>query len=100
MYNIIQFIWYNGQEYTGRLDFNIHMVGLNNGTWARPWLRAIHGPSELVGERLELCARQHYAKDYKYVRFMHCMDEVTRMLCMCHAYIRCNTHALYVSCSY
>ena len=65
----------NGEEYTGRLDFNIHMVGLNNGTWAKPWLRAIHGPSELVGERLELCARQHYAKDYKYVKFMHCMDQ-------------------------
>ena len=66
---------YKGEEYTGRLDFNIHMVGLNNGTWAKPWLRAIHGPSELVGERLELCARQHYAKDYKYVKFMHCMDQ-------------------------
>jgi hypothetical protein len=66
---------FEGKEYTGRLDFNIHMVGLNNGTWAKPWLRAIHGPSELVGERLELCARQHYAKDYKYVKFMHCMDQ-------------------------
>jgi len=66
---------FNGEEYTGQLDFNIHMVGLNNGTWAKPWLRAIHGPSELVGERLELCARQHYAKDYKYVKFMHCMDQ-------------------------
>jgi len=65
----------NGVEHTGRLDFNVHMVGLNNGTWAKPWLRAIHGPSELVGERLELCARQHYAKDYKYVKFMHCMDQ-------------------------
>merc|ERR1719409_1091805 len=65
----------NGVDYEGHLDFNIHMVGLNNGTWARPWLRAIHGPSELVGERLELCARQHYAKDYKYVKFMHCMDQ-------------------------
>ena len=65
----------DGVEHEGQLDFNIHMVGLNNGTWARPWLRAIHGPSELVGERLELCARQHYAKDYKYVKFMHCMDQ-------------------------
>ncbi|KAJ1485926.1 hypothetical protein T484DRAFT_2020557, partial [Baffinella frigidus] len=64
-----------GKTHTGRLDFNMHMVGLNNGTYEDPWLRAIHGPSELVGERLELCARQHYAKDYQYVKFMHCMDE-------------------------
>jgi len=50
------------------------MVGLNNGTWEHPWLRAIHGPSELVGERLEMCARQHYSKDYQYVKFIQCMD--------------------------
>jgi hypothetical protein len=66
---------YKGETLTARLDFNLHMVGLNNGTYDQPWLRAIHGPSELVGERLELCARQHYARDYEYVRFMHCMDE-------------------------
>jgi hypothetical protein len=26
----------------------VHMVGLNNGTWEHPWLRAIHGPSEVM----------------------------------------------------
>ena len=26
----------------------MHMVGLNNGSYEQPWLRAIHGPSELV----------------------------------------------------
>lgn len=65
----------DGQHISARLNFNIHMVGLNNGTWAQPWLRSIHGPAELVADRLELCARQHYAKDYKYVKFLHCMDE-------------------------
>jgi hypothetical protein len=29
------------------------MVGLNNGSYEQPWLRAIHGPSELVREREE-----------------------------------------------
>lgn len=65
---------HNGQDLSARLDFEIHMVGLNNGTWEHPWLRAIHGPSELVGERLEMCARQHYSKDYQYVKFIQCMD--------------------------
>mmetsp|Transcript_46559 Transcript_46559/g.95253 ORF Transcript_46559/g.95253 Transcript_46559/m.95253 type:complete len:623 (-) Transcript_46559:152-2020(-) len=65
----------NGKTLSARLQFEIHMVGLNNGTYEHPWLRAIHGPSELVGERLELCARQHYAKDYQYVQFMSCMDK-------------------------
>ena len=46
-----------GQELSARLDFNIHMVGLNNGTYDEPDLQTVHGPSELVGERLELCAR-------------------------------------------
>mmetsp|Transcript_17533 Transcript_17533/g.42541 ORF Transcript_17533/g.42541 Transcript_17533/m.42541 type:complete len:627 (+) Transcript_17533:155-2035(+) len=66
---------YEGKTMTARLQFNLHMVGLNNGTYDQPWLRAIHGPSELVGERLELCARQHYAKDYQYIKFMKCMDK-------------------------
>ena len=30
--------------------------------------------SELVGERLEMCAREHYSRDYQYLRFMKCMD--------------------------
>lgn len=64
----------NGVSLSARLDFQVHMVGLNNGSYANPWLRAIHGPSELVGERLELCARQHYPKNYQYVKFLHCMD--------------------------
>ena len=34
-----------------------------------------------MGERLELCARQHYSKNYKYVRFLKCMDSnVTTVL--------------------
>uniref|UniRef100_A0A7S0U110 Sulfhydryl oxidase n=1 Tax=Hemiselmis andersenii TaxID=464988 RepID=A0A7S0U110_HEMAN len=66
---------HHGQDLTARLNFEVHMVGLNNGTWAHPWLRAIHGPSELVGERLGLCARQHYSKEYKYVKFIQCMDQ-------------------------
>jgi hypothetical protein len=28
-------------------SMQVHMVGLNNGTWEHPWLRAIHGPSEV-----------------------------------------------------
>ncbi|KAJ1474642.1 hypothetical protein T484DRAFT_1831548 [Baffinella frigidus] len=35
----------DGETYEARLDFQLHMVGLNNGTYADPWLRAIHGPS-------------------------------------------------------
>ena len=35
-------------------------------------LQTVHGPSELVGERLELCARQHYARGYQFVRFLSC----------------------------
>ena len=50
-------------------------VGLNNGTYRHPWLRAIHGASELVGERLEMCAREHYAAGYQYLRFIKCLDE-------------------------
>ena len=29
---------------------------------------------QLVGERLELCARQHYSKNYQYIKFIQCMD--------------------------
>ena len=65
---------YEGEELSARLEFNVHMVGLNNGTYDEPDLQTVHGPSELVGERLELCAREHYSKNYKYVRFLSCMD--------------------------
>jgi hypothetical protein len=64
----------DGRLLQARLDFQLHMVGLNNGTYRHPWLRAIHGSSELVGERLEMCAREHYSKDYQYLRFFKCMD--------------------------
>jgi len=64
----------DGRILKARLDFQLHMVGLNNGTYRHPWLRAIHGSSELVGERLEMCAREHYSRDYQYLKFMKCMD--------------------------
>jgi len=73
---------YHGKALTARMDFRIHMVGLNNGTYRHPWLKAIHGPSELVGERLELCARQHYPKDYQYLRFFKCMDKDVKKIPM------------------
>jgi len=65
---------HDGEVLSARLDFNVHMVGLNNGTYDAPSLQTVHGPSELVGERLELCARQHYARGYQFVRFLSCMD--------------------------
>ena len=61
---------YKGKEYTGQLDFNIHMVGLNNGTWAQLWLRDPRAIGA-CGRAARACARQHYAKDYKYIKFMH-----------------------------
>jgi hypothetical protein len=65
---------YKGETLSARLDFNVHMVGLNAGTYDEPDLQTVHGPSELVGERIELCARQHYSKNYQFVRFLKCMD--------------------------
>eukprot|EP00291_Cryptomonas_curvata_P018385 CAMPEP_0172174820 /NCGR_PEP_ID=MMETSP1050-20130122/13881_1 /TAXON_ID=233186 /ORGANISM="Cryptomonas curvata, Strain CCAP979/52" /LENGTH=589 /DNA_ID=CAMNT_0012846847 /DNA_START=196 /DNA_END=1961 /DNA_ORIENTATION=+ len=65
---------WEGRGVSARLDFQLHFVGLNNGTWAAPSLTAIHGPAELVAERLVMCARKHYSKDYQYIRFMKCMD--------------------------
>uniref|UniRef100_A0A7S4PP56 Sulfhydryl oxidase n=1 Tax=Guillardia theta TaxID=55529 RepID=A0A7S4PP56_GUITH len=73
---------YRGKALEARMDFRIHMVGLNNGTYRHPWLKAIHGPSELVGERLELCARQHYPKNYQYLRFFKCMDKDVKKIPM------------------
>eukprot|EP00960_Hanusia_phi_P026809 746476-Hanusia_phi.AAC.2 len=80
----------DGRRVEGRLDFRLHMVGLNDGSYEKPELQvegpdaaaaaaadvmqAIHGTSELAGEKLELCARQHYARDYQYVKFISCMD--------------------------
>jgi len=64
----------DGRTVEGQLDFRLHMVGLNDGSYEEPNLKAIHGASELAGEKLELCARQHYARDYQYVKFISCMD--------------------------
>ena len=48
----------SGQTQAGRLEFNIHMVGLNGGSYAAPVLQSPHGPSELVcAARTCMCIR-------------------------------------------
>lgn len=53
-------------------DFTLHWVGSRSESTGA--LTTMHGPGELVADKLEVCARKHYGHNYHYMKFVACMD--------------------------
>lgn len=55
------------------LDFHLNMVGVLQQTgWS-----SLHGPNEVTGDELYLCAAKLYPDNYKYLDMIQCMEQNT-----------------------